>query len=65
MRKIHIMNEEKRDATVALESFKLSVCDAKNCFPAKTLQPEAKFKVIEGSVEVAKEYADEVKKADK
>jgi hypothetical protein len=53
------------DATVALESFKLSVCDAKNCFPAKTLQPVAKLKVLEGQVEVAKEYADEVSKAEK
>ncbi len=52
------------DATAALDSFKLSVCDAKNCFPAKTLQPEAKFKVLAGSVEVEKQYADEVKKAE-
>lgn len=53
------------DATVVLESFKLSVCDAKNCFPAKTLTPEAKFKVAEGSVEVEKQFADDVKKAEK
>lgn len=52
------------DAVAALDSFKLSVCDAKNCFPAKTLQPEAKFKVIEGNVEVEKQFADEVKKAE-
>lgn len=49
------------DVTVTLDAFKLSVCDAKNCFPAKTLQPEAKFKVIEGRVDVEKQYADEVK----
>ena len=53
------------EATATLESFKLSVCDAKTCFPVKLLQPEAKFKVLEGGVEVAKEYADEVKKAEK
>lgn len=53
------------DATVTMESFKLSVCDAKNCFPAKTLQPEAKFKVLEGQVEVEKQFADEVSKAEK
>lgn len=52
------------EATIALDAFKLNVCDAKNCFPAKTLQPEAKFKVIEGSVEVEKQYADQVKKAE-
>ena len=50
-------------AVIALESFKLSVCDAKNCFPAKTLQPEASFKVLDGVVEVEKAYAEEVKKA--
>jgi hypothetical protein len=51
------------EATVTLEYFKLSVCDAKNCFPAKTLQPEARFKVLAGAVEVEKRYSDEVKKA--
>ncbi len=53
------------DATVTMESFKLNVCDAKNCFDPKTLRPEMKLKVLEGSVEVAKEYADEVSKAEK
>lgn len=51
------------DATVKLDSFVLSVCDETNCFPAKTLTPEAKLKVLDGSVEVAKEYAADVKKA--
>lgn len=53
------------EATVSLETFKLSVCDAKNCYPAKTLRPEAKFKVLDGSVAVEKQYAEEVSKAEK
>jgi hypothetical protein len=51
------------EVALKLESFKLSVCDASNCFPPKTLMPEAKLTVIAGSVDVAKEFADEVKKA--
>lgn len=51
------------DATVKLDSFVLNVCDEANCFPAKTLTPESKLKVLAGSVEVAKEYAADVKKA--
>jgi hypothetical protein len=56
---------EVGETTVKLESFKLTVCDAMNCFPTKTLTPEAKLKIVAGSVEVAKEFADEVKKATK
>lgn len=52
------------DATVTLTSFKLSVCDKDNCFPPRTLTPEAKLKVLSGpAVAVEKAFADEVKKA--
>lgn len=51
------------DTTVALESFALTVCDASNCYPVKKLVPVAKLKVLDGSVDVAKEYAAEVAKA--
>jgi hypothetical protein len=51
------------DTTMSIKDFRLSVCDASNCFPPKKLTPSAKFKVIAGSVDVAKEYADAVKKA--
>lgn len=50
-------------AAVQLDKFVLSVCDASNCYPAKTLTPEAKIKILDGRVEVAKEYAAEVKAA--
>jgi hypothetical protein len=51
-------------ATVKLASFKLSVCDATNCFPPKDVPVEAAVKVLDGpAVPVAKEYAEEVKKA--
>jgi hypothetical protein len=51
------------DVTVQLDKFVLSVCDASNCYPANTLTPEAKLKVLDGKVEVAKEFAAEVKAA--
>jgi hypothetical protein len=51
-------------ATVKLASFKLMVCDEKTCFPPKTVQVEAAFKVLDGpAVPVEKAYADEVAKA--
>lgn len=50
--------------TVKIPAFKLNVCDKDNCFPAKSLTPEATLKVLEGhAVEVEERYADEVKKA--
>ena len=52
------------DITVTVPSFRLMVCDANNCFPAKNLVPEVKLKVLPGSaVAVEKEFADEVAKA--
>ncbi len=52
------------DITVTVPSFKLMVCDASNCFPAKSLKPEATLKVLAGpAVAVEKEFADEVAKA--
>jgi hypothetical protein len=52
------------DLTVTIPSFRLSVCDDKNCFPPKALTPEAKLKVLDGPpVAVDPKYADEVKKA--
>jgi hypothetical protein len=56
-------NAKPGEATVQLDKFVLSVCDASNCYPAKTLTPEAKLKVLDGRVEVAKEFAAEVKAA--
>ncbi|MBA4188592.1 MAG: hypothetical protein C0467_11380 [Planctomycetaceae bacterium] len=50
-------------AEVKLSGFKLSVCDKDNCFPPKDVPVEAKLKVLEGSVEVEKQYAEEVAKA--
>jgi hypothetical protein len=51
------------EAKVALDKFLLSVCDKDNCFPAKKLAPEAKFKVLEGSQPVDKKWAEAVEKA--
>jgi hypothetical protein len=52
------------EKTVKLKSLRLTVCDEKNCYPPKTLTPDAKFKVLDGpAVAVAKEFEDEVKKA--
>lgn len=49
---------------VKLTEFSLSVCDEKNCFPAKVVPVEAALKVLDGPpVEVEKAYADEVAKA--
>ncbi len=50
-------------AAVKLAGFKLSVCDKENCFAPKEVPVEAKLKVLEGSVEVEKQYAEEVAKA--
>lgn len=50
--------------TVKLPAFKLNVCDATNCYPAKDVAVEAALTVLGGpAVEVEKAYADEVKKA--
>lgn len=49
--------------TAKLAGFKLSVCDKDNCFPPKDVPVEASLKVLDGSVEVEKAYADEVAKA--
>ncbi len=51
------------EVIVKLDKFVLNVCDTTNCYPAKTLTPEAKLKVLDGHVEVEKAYAAEVKKA--
>ncbi|MCE9563158.1 MAG: hypothetical protein K8U57_14035 [Planctomycetes bacterium] len=48
---------------VKLGGFKLSVCDKDNCYAPKDVPVEAKLKVLEGSVEVEKQYAEEVAKA--
>lgn len=50
-------------ASVKLTGFKLSVCDKDNCFPPKDVPVEASFKVLTGSVEVDKQYAEDVAKA--
>ena len=51
------------EVKVILPKFTLSVCDADNCFPPQKLKPEAKFKVLDGSVDVEKKFAEEVAKA--
>jgi len=49
---------------VKVEEFRLQVCDAKNCFPAKKVPVAVAFKVLEGpAVPVEKEFAEEVMKA--
>ncbi len=50
-------------ASVKLAGFKLSVCDKENCYAPKDVPVEANLKVLEGSVEVEKQYAEEVAKA--
>jgi len=51
-------------AAVKLAAFKLSVCDAANCYPPKDVPVEAALKVLDGPpVAVEKAYADEVRKA--
>jgi hypothetical protein len=50
--------------TVTVPKVVLSVCDKDNCFPPKTLSPEAKLTVTDGpAVPVEAKFADEVKKA--
>lgn len=50
--------------TVTLPKFTVSVCDKNNCFPPKTLMPEAAVTVLAGpAVPVEAKFADEVKKA--
>jgi hypothetical protein len=50
--------------TVKLPKFVVSVCDKDNCFPPKTLMPEAELKVLDGpAVAVDAKYAAEVKAA--
>jgi len=52
------------EAAVRVKSLRLTVCDAKNCYPPKTLTPEAKLKVLPGpAAEVEPAYRDEVTKA--
>ena len=52
------------EVAVELPKFLPSVCDKDNCFPPKTLKPEAKLKVLDGpAVAVDKKYAEEVEKA--
>jgi hypothetical protein len=50
---------------VAVKSpkFVLTVCDENNCFPPKTLTPEAKLNVAGAAVEIEKDFKAEVEKA--
>lgn len=49
--------------TVKLSKFVLTVCDESNCFPPKTLTPEATLAVTGAAVEIEKGYKDQVEKA--
>ena len=50
--------------TVTIPRFSVQVCDKDNCFPPKSLKPEAELTVQDGpAVAVDAKYADEVKKA--
>jgi hypothetical protein len=52
------------EQVVKLKAVRLTVCDATNCYPPKTLTPQARFKVLDGpAVPVEKAYQDEVTKA--
>lgn len=54
------------EVTVKIPALRLSVCDAKNCYPLKAQMPEAKLKILPGpAVKVEESYAEEVKKAKK
>lgn len=55
---------EAGERTVKLKAFKLTVCDAANCYPPKTLAPAATLKVLPGpAAEVPKEHREAVEKA--
>lgn len=57
-------NAKAGEIAIALKLFRLNVCDKSNCYPTKTVMPEAKFKVLEGpATPVSKEFQDEVRKA--
>lgn len=52
------------DIKIAMESFKISICDQSNCFPPKAVPVEASLKVKDGPpMPVDPAYADEVAKA--
>ncbi len=51
------------ELTAKVKALKLTVCDATNCFPPKTVTPEAKLKVSGSAVPVEAAYKDEVEKA--
>jgi hypothetical protein len=57
-------SQKPGEVAVKLPEFRLTICDANNCFPARKLTPEAKLKVLDAPpVPVDPKYADEVKKA--
>ncbi len=57
-------SQKPGEVAVKLPEFRLTVCDANNCYPARKLTPEAKLKVLDGpAVPVDPKYAGELKKA--
>lgn len=52
------------EQTVKLKAVRLTVCDATNCYPPKSLTPQARLTVLDGpAVPVEPAYRDEVNKA--
>jgi hypothetical protein len=66
VRKAVVLPTAKAGAATSKVKIRLLVCDAENCFPPKTVELEAKLKVLDGpAVEVEKKYQAEVEKATK
>ena len=66
VRKAVVLPTAKAGAIGSKVKVKLLVCDADNCFPPKTVEVEAKLKVLDGpAVAVEKKYLAEVEKAGK
>ncbi|HVK11279.1 MAG TPA: hypothetical protein VM597_21090 [Gemmataceae bacterium] len=66
VRKAVVLPTARAGAVASKVKVKLLVCDADNCFPPKTVEVEAKLKVLDGpAVEVEKKYQAEVGKAGK
>jgi hypothetical protein len=62
-RKAVVSPKASGKVTVQIPKFQFMVCDENNCFPPKSLKPEATVTVSGTAVPVAKEYAAEVESA--
>jgi hypothetical protein len=62
-RKAVVSPKASGKVTVQIPKFQFMVCDENNCFPPKSLKPEATVTISGTAVPVAKEYAAEVESA--